>query len=401
MTVREIKKDIFCLGMDDHELDLFEGMWDVSKDGVSINAYLILDEKTALIDISSELLEPPFSDELAKLMGNRDLDYLIVNHMEMDHTGAIHGLLAHYPNVKILCSMRAKKMLAEHYNVVENVKGVLQDDELSLGKHTLRFYMTPNVHWPETMMTYETTQQILFSCDAFGAFGCLNGILFDDEVKPEEMPYRDAESLRYYANIVASFSKPVKQALSKLEGVNISMVAPSHGLVWRQNPEYIIEQYARFANYATEPGEKAVTILLGSMYGMTRSLMPEVLAGLEAEGIRAEVFDTARQHPSYILASLWKNEGVIVASSTYEGRLFPYINTVLELAAHKRMRGKRVAFIGSTSWGGGARKDLLKKGEEMGWEISDLSYEFDGQPKPEDVVNAKEFGKAVGAYLKE
>ena len=400
MAVREIKNNIYCIGMDDHETDLFEGMWDISENGVSINAYLILDEKTALIDASSELLEPPFSEELTKLLDGRELDYLIVNHMEMDHTGAINGLLDLYPDVKIYSSVRAKKMLAEHYSVENNVMGALECDELSLGAHTLRFYMTPNVHWPETMMTYEISEQVLFSCDGFGAFGCLNDILFDDEVKQGDMDYRDAEALRYYANIVASFSKPVKQALGKLSELNISMIAPSHGLVWRENPQHILDLYTKYADYATEPGEKAVTILLGSMYGMTKSVMPDVMEGLAKEGIQAEVFDTARVHPSHILASLWKNEGVIVASSTYEGRLFPFIKLVMDLAAHKRMRDKKVGFIGSTSWGGGARKHLIKTGEAMNWEISDLSFEFEGQPKVDDFEKAVTFGQAFGAYLK-
>ena len=281
-------------------------------------------------------------------------------------------------------------MVASYYGLQDNVQVVRDGDELSLGKQTLRFLYTPFVHWPETMMTYLLESEILFSCDGFGGFGAHDEIVFDDQAA--NMDWYIDEALRYFSNIVSGVSKPVLNAIDKLAALPVKIVAPSHGLVWRNNPGQIIELYQQWAGYGSQPAEKGITILCGSMYGSTAQLLDSVEKGIASAGVALKTFDVARVHPSYILPWVWKNRGVLVASSTYEGFLIPPMRNLLEIASHKRMFHKIAAYTGSYTWGGGARRDIESYAETLKWNLT-ASYDYPGFPGLLELEQAFKLGE--------
>jgi len=385
----EIKPDVYWIGVNDRTTDLFEGMWPITQEGVSYNTYLIHDEKRAIVDLTKAFKTDEFLDQIHGIIDLSQLDYVIINHMEPDHSGVLRTLLRVAPQVTILCSEKTVPMLKSFYGVTEGVQVVQDGDTLSLGRHTLRFVYTPFVHWPETMMTYEVSERILFSCDAFGSYGALRGAIFDDECI--DLNFYKREALRYYVNIVAVFSKPVLQAIAKLADVPVSVIAPSHGLIWRQDPQHIVNLYKQWARYATDPTEVGITLLYGSMYGNTEAMMNAVARGVSREGVPLSIFDVTRTHASYILPALWTQRGVMVGAPTYEGSLFPPMAQVLDMAAHKHIRNKQVARFGSYGWGGGAQRDFERIIEPLKWELVE-SFEFMGGPTEEDLKHGEEFG---------
>ena len=385
----EIKPDVYWIGVNDRTTDLFEGMWPITQEGVSYNTYLIHDEKRAIVDLTKAFKTDEFLDQIHGIIDLSQLDYVIINHMEPDHSGVLRTLRRVAPQVTLLCSEKAVPMLKSFYGITEGVQVVQDGATLSLGRHTLRFVYTPFVHWPETMMTYEVSERILFSCDAFGSYGALRGAIFDDECI--DLDFYKREALRYYVNIVAVFSKPVLQAIAKLADVPVSVIAPSHGLIWRQDPQHVVNLYKQWAEYATGPTEVGITLLYGSMYGNTEAMMNAVARGVSREGVPLSVFDVTRTHASYILPALWTQRGVMVGAPTYEGSLFPPMAQVLDMAAHKRIRNKQVARFGSYGWGGGAQRDFERIIEPLKWELVE-SFEFMGGPTEEDLKHGEEFG---------
>jgi flavorubredoxin len=237
---------------------------------------------------------------------------------------------------------------------------------------------------------------VLFSCDAFGGYGALNGINFDDECS--DLDYYKSESLRYYSNIVAKFSKPVLNAIDKLSGLDIEIIAPSHGLIWRDKPADIVSLYSKWAGYADNGGETGVTLLYGSMYGNTERMTNFVAKGVASTGVPIEIFDVARTHTSYILPSLWSRKGVVVGAPTYEGALFPAMASTLEEAAIKRVMNKKAIIFGSYGWSGGAVKRVKSIVEPVKWDIVDI-ISFQGQPTDEDLQNAIDCGKRFAESL--
>jgi anaerobic nitric oxide reductase flavorubredoxin len=397
MSCVEIKPDIYWIGVNDRTTDLFEGLWPITQEGVSYNAYLINDEKKAIIDLAKGLKTDEFFDHIAEIVTLSEIDYVVINHMEPDHTGVLRTLRMIAPGATILCSPKAEAMLESFYGVTENVRVVQDGETLSLGGRTLQFFSTPFVHWPETMMTYETSSCILFSCDAFGGYGALRGAVFDDECT--DLGFYQKEALRYYVNIVAKFSKPVLKAIEKLADVDVEVIAPSHGLIWRKQPQLIVELYKKWAEYATGTTEPEVTLIYGSMYGNTEKMMNAVAQGISSEGVPLEIFDAARTDVSYILPSLWTRAGVMVGAPTYEGTLFPPMAQVLEMAALKRVLNKKVAMFGSYGWSGGALRDLKKIVEPLKWELVD-SFEFAGGPTEADLKRGEEFGARFAEVVK-
>lgn len=385
----QIKPDIYWIGVNDRTTDLFEGMWPITQEGVSYNTYLIDDEKKAIIDLAKALKTDEYLDQIDQVIDLRQLDYVILNHMEPDHTGVTRTIRRIAPDVTIVCSAKAQEMLGAFYATTENIKVVGDGDEIKLGKHTLRFFSTPMVHWPETMMTYEVDNQILFSCDAFGGYGALRGTVFDDDCT--DLNWYEREALRYYTNIVALFSRPVLRAIEKLSGVPVSIVAPSHGLIWRQNPQRIVELYQKWAEYATGPTEPGVTLIYGSMYGNTEEVMNAVAQGISDGGISPHIYDAAHTHVSYILASLWTQRGVMVGAPTYEGGLFHPVAQAIEIAGHKKVMNKIAARFGSYGWSGGAQRKFEQLIEPLNWKLVE-SLEFQGGPTDETLRQAKAFG---------
>jgi flavorubredoxin len=397
MPAVQIRPNVFWIGVNDRTTDLFEGIWPIEREGVSYNAYLILDRKKALIDLSKALKTDEFFHQVEERTPLAELDYIVLNHLEPDHTGVIRTLRQLAPRAVILGSAKMKEMLASFYDISENVRVVGDGEILELGERKLQFFYTPFVHWPETMMSYDTSEKILFSCDGFGGYGALVGSIFDDECA--DIRFYEQESLRYYVNIVAKFSKPVLNAIAKLAGLEIRIIAPSHGLIWRQNPGRIVELYKKWAEYATGPTEPGVTLLYGSMYGNTEKMMDVVAQGIASGRVSLKIFDAARTHVSYILPSLWVNRGVMIGAPTYEGALFPPVLDVLNHAALKRVANKKAAMFGSYGWSGGAVRNARQVVEPLKWELGE-TLEFIGYPTHADLARGREFGRKFADSIK-
>lgn len=397
MTVVTIRPDIYWIGVNDRTTDLFEGLWPIDQAGVSYNSYLICDEKTVLIDLAKAFKSDEFMSQIAQVSALEEIDYVVVNHIEPDHAGLLSLFKKLMPKAVLLGTEKTRELLEGFYGITENVRVVQDGETLSLGKHTLKFIAAPFVHWPETMMTYETTEKLLFSCDAFGGYGALRGAIFNDECV--DMPFYEQESLRYYVNIITKFSGPVLRAIKKLEGVPVEVIAPSHGLVWRKDPQRIVELYAKWARYATEPAEPEVTLVYGSMYGNTEKMMNAVAQGISREDVGVAVFDAGRTHVSYILPSLWTKRGVMIGAPTYEVSLFPAVAHVLDMAARKRVVNKKAAWFGSYGWSGGALKELTTLIEPLKWELLD-TLEFRGVPRKSDLAAAEELGAKFARAIK-
>ncbi|HUT20960.1 MAG TPA: FprA family A-type flavoprotein [Anaerolineae bacterium] len=392
-----IRPNVYWIGVNDRTTDLFEGLWPITQEGVSYNTYLIDDEKKAIVDLVKAIKTDEFFGQIEQIIDLSELDYVILNHMEPDHTGVARTIRRLAPEAKFLCSKRAQDMLSAFYGITENVQVVNDGDSVDLGAHTLRFYSTPMVHWPETMMTYEVEDQILFSCDAFGGYGALRGALFDDQCT--DKAWYEREALRYYVNIVALFSRPVLRAIAKLADLPISTIAPSHGLIWRDNPLRIVELYQKWAEYATGPGEVGVTLVYGSMYGNTEGMMNAVAQGISDEDVPVSIFDAAHAHASYILPAMWTQRGVMVGAPTYEGSLFPPVEQLLEMASHKKISNKLVARFGSYGWSGGAQRRFNQLVEEMGWSALE-EFEFAGGATQADLEHGKAFGAAFARAVR-
>jgi anaerobic nitric oxide reductase flavorubredoxin len=397
MASVEIRPDVYWIGVNDRTTDLFEGIWPISKEGVSYNSYLINDKKKAVIDLAKSFKTDSFFDQIEQVTELGAIDYLVVNHMEPDHTGIIHTFRKINPRVVILATPKAKKMLENFYQLTADIREVKDGEELCLGSHTLSFHHVPFVHWPETMVTFDRTSKILFSCDAFGGYGALKGALFDDECA--DFDFYMKESLRYFVNIIAKFTGPVLAAIEKLKPLPIEVIAPSHGLVFRKNPGLIVDLYRKWSQYATGPGDKAVTLVYGSMYGNTETMMNAVAQGISREGVPVEIFDAARTHASYLLPSLWTNAGVMIGAPTYEGSLFPPLEQALQMAVQKQVKRRTAAMFGSYGWSKGALAHLKKIIEPAGWNLT-ADFEFPGGPTPELLKRGEEFGAAFGRSIK-
>jgi anaerobic nitric oxide reductase flavorubredoxin len=368
MKAHMISDSAWALHADASTDDLFEGIWPI-KDGVSLNSYLVKGEKTALVDLVRDWVDAPRAllDELSSIgLKPEDVDYLILNHMEPDHTGWLEGFLAMAPAAELIVSEKAVPLLKNFYSVEKRVRAVKSGDTLDLGSGVvLAFEDIPNVHWPETMATYLAKDGILFSCDAFGSFGALGDRIFDDQFSPEEHAFFEKESLRYYANIVASFSIFVQRAIQKLGGLDVKVIAPSHGIVWRKEPQKILERYARYASYMNGPAEKEICVVWGSMYGNTERGLKAVLAGIEAEGVPYSIHRVPNEDVSYVLADAYKSRGIVLGMPTYEYKMFPPMAYALSLFERKAFR------FGSFGWVGGAKKEYDEAVTPLKWQCLD------------------------------
>ncbi len=389
MAAIEIRPGIFWIGVNDRTTDLFEGLWPIAHEGVSYNAYLVDGEQKVLIDLAKGVKTDEFLSQVAEVADPGSLDYIVVNHMEPDHTGILRTMHRLAPQATILGTKKTQELLAAFHHIEDNVRVVADNETLELGSHTLQFISTPFVHWPETMMTYETRHKVLFACDGFGGYGALPGAIFDDQYA--DLAFYERESLRYYVNIVASFSRPVRKAIERLSGVPVEVIAPSHGLVWRQNPTRIVELYQKWASYFDGPADLGVTLLYGSMYGNTEEMVNALAQGVSNAGVPVEVFDVSRIHVSYMLPSLWLRRGVIVAAPTYEGDLFPPMVHVLDVATRKRIFNRQAAYCGSYGWSGGGEREFKQLAEALKWQVLD-TLPFRGGPTMADLQTAQEFG---------
>jgi anaerobic nitric oxide reductase flavorubredoxin len=396
MAIIEIKPDIFWIGVDDRTTDLFEGIWPISEGGIVNNSYFINGTKKAVIDSAKGFQTETFLGNIVEIIPPSEIDYVIINHMEPDHSGAFEELHKAAPKAVFMGTRRITDLLREFYGISDRVQTITDGQEFSLGSRTVRFIETPMVHWPETMMTYETGDRILFSGDAFGGYGFLEQAIFDDTCT--DIAYYLKESLRYFTNVVAKFSPMVKKAIDKLSALEINIVAPAHGLIWRSDPHHIIQYYRQWAECADGLTERAITILHSTMYGNTGLMLKEVIEAVQETGVPFDAFDVSRTHSSYILPSLWTKSGVIVGAPTYEGSLFPPMVYALDMAEIKGIKKKKVFRFGSYGWSGGAQRKFEGHAEKMGWDVFG-SYEFIGKPTEADIRKcrsaAKEFAESL------
>ena len=343
---RNVTPALVWVGADDRRLAMFEGVYGV-PDGVSYNSYLLLDDKTVLFDTVDRAVGDVFFENLAYALGGRSLDYVIVQHMEPDHAATLPDLLVRYPKVQIVCSAMAKNMIGQFFDFGElPIRTVKDGDTLVSGSHTLRFLTAPMVHWPEVLMTYDETAKTLFSADAFGSFGALNGRLFADEI--DFMRDGLDEARRYYTNIVGKYGDQVMAAAGKLASFELSMVCPLHGFVWRRGFGELLEKYMKWALY--EPEEKSVLIAYASVYGNTEAAANRLACMLGERGVRVRMYDTSVTPASYIVADAFRCSHLVFASTTYNAGIFVTMEQLLhDLAAHG-LRNRRVALIENGSW---------------------------------------------------
>jgi len=402
MSAIEIRPGSWWTGVNVRSHDLFEGLWPI-PDGVSLNSYLVRGEKAAVIELVREWSGSArtFVEQLESTgVGCGDIRYIILNHLEPDHTEFLNNMRRMAPNAQIISSPKGVEMIKHLYGIEQGLRAVDDGEELDLGAgKRLVFYHTPFVHWPETMMTFEPDEGILYSCDAFGGFGVLKGILFDDEVHESDVQFYYDEMLRYYANIVANFSRPVTKALGKLKGLDVSVIAPSHGLVWRHNPAEVVARYTKFAGYSNGEAEPAITVVWGSMYGNTKAAADAVMRGIAREGVPMEVFEVPGIHESYILASIFKSRGVVVGAPTYEVGLFPPMAHLLDSVARKHMRNRKTLRFGSYGWSGGAQREFDALAEQLKW-VQSEPLEFRGAPTHEELHSAEELGAAFARSIR-
>ncbi len=345
--VRKVSDHITWIGGEDRRLALFENVYPIPT-GVSYNSYFIDDEKTLVMDTVDRSVSGQFFENLEHMLGARDLDYLVVNHMEPDHAATVGELVRRYPNTIVVCNSKIEVMLRQYFNfdTAARVQIVKEGDVLSTGEMQFTFVMAPMVHWPEVMMTYEITHKVLFSADAFGTFGALNGRIFADQVDFER-DYMD-EARRYYTNIVGKYGTQVKAILKKASTIEIDMVCPLHGFVWRKNLGDFIAKYLLWANY--QPEEQGVLLAYASVYGGTENAANILATQLIERGVKVQMYDVSVTHPSYVLSDAFRYSHLVLASTTYNAGIFVNMENLVHDIANHNLQNRTVALIENGSW---------------------------------------------------
>lgn len=393
--MQKLTDNIYYIGVNDRTTALFEGLWPLPA-GVSYNSYLIDDEKTAVIDcVGPEFFEEHLAN-MRSVLGNRTVDYIVVNHMEPDHSGALALFRQFYPQARIVGNKKTVSMIEGYYGIDgTSCIAVADGTTLELGSHTLSFHLVPMVHWPETMVTYDSTSGTLFSGDAFGCFGALNGTVLDTETDIE--PYFP-EMRRYYSNIVGKYATPVQNALKKLAAINIKMICPTHGPVWTEAAGRVIAEYDRMSRY--EAAEGAV-VVYASMYGNTRQMAEEVARGLSEAGIRKiVVHDAARTPLSFILSDIFTYKGLAIGATTYNGDINPAVKAVLEAVKLREVKHRAMAAFGSFTWAGKAAKTISDFADNMGYTQPAPAVEMKQGFNPAAAESCRTLGKALGEAIK-
>lgn len=392
----EIQKDLLYLGVNDRNKELFETLWPLPK-GVSYNSYLLLDEKTVLFETVDICFANVFMQKLESALNGKKLDYLIINHMEPDHSGSISILKDRYPDIQIVGNARTVDMVKGFYGITDNLKVIKDEEELSLGNHTLKFYLTPMIHWPETMMTYDITDKLLFSGDAFGSFGTLDGGITDAQLDPEI--YMN-EMVRYYSNIVGKYGSPVQKALEKFQNVEVNTICSTHGPIWTQKEDIskIVSIYDKLSKYEAEDG---VVIAYGSMYGNTEQLAETIAIELAKLGIRNIVMhNVSKSHSSYILRDIFKYKSLIIGSPTYNNQLYPEIESLLSKIQNRDIKNRYFSYFGSFSWAGAAVKRIKAFAEESNFEVIGTPIEIKYTLQESTLEQCAALAKSIAEKLK-
>ena len=391
----EIKNNVYYVGVNDRNKAKFEGLWPLPE-GVSYNSYLIVDDKVALIDTVDLAFFPQFLDNIREVIGDRPIDYIVINHMEPDHSGCMSLMRKYYPDVEVVGNKKSFNLLKGFYGPPFKEKEVKNGDEISLGKHNLKFFITPMVHWPETMMTLDLTDNILFSGDAFGCFGALNGGVLDDNINCDEFWL---EMVRYSSNIVGKYGTPVQNALKKFNGVQLDYLCSTHGPVWHTHLQRVLNEYDRMSRYDTEEG---VVICYGTMYGHTEAMAEVIAREVSNQGIKnVKVYNVSKTHHSYLIRDVFRYKALVVGAPTYNTGLYHEMEVFLSEIANRDIKNHVITWFGSHGW---ASKAVSKIAE---WNENHIKFEPVGVPV--DMTQAldetstekcKALGKAIADRLK-
>lgn len=364
-NVRKVTEDLYWIGANDHRLALFENIHPIPR-GVSYNSYLLLDEKTVLFDTIDWSSGRQFLENIEGVLDGRSLDYMVINHVEPDHAASIGEILVRYPDITVVSNEKAFMLMSQFgFGIGDNRVEVSEGDVISFGKHTITFVQAPMVHWPEAMVSFDTTNGVLFSADAFGSFGALDGILFSDEADFDRDWIDDAR--RYYTNIVGKYGPHVQALLQKAGSIDIKMVCPLHGPLWRKNLGYFIEKYDKWSRY--EPEENGVLIVYASMYGNMESAAQRLASMLTAKGVeKIAVYDVSNTHVSHLIAETFKYSHIVLASVTYNLGIYPLMHNYLMDMKALNMQDRTVAIMEGGSWApkaGVLMEELLDEMKQM------------------------------------
>lgn len=398
--VRKINEDLYWVGAEDRRLTLFENLFPIPR-GIAYNSYLIKGEKNVLLDTVDYSVGRQFLENIKYVLNGEDLDYLIINHMEPDHCSLIEELTYKYPEMKIICNNQTIRMLKQFYNfdVDSKVEIVKEGQTIKTGKHEFQFIMAPMVHWPEVMVTYDVTDKILFSADAFGSFGALNGNLFNDDTDFEKDWLPDAR--RYYTNIVGKYGPQVQNLLKKASNIEINMICPLHGVIWRNNLEYIIEKYNKWSRY--EPEENSVLIVYSSVYGNTENVVNALSNYLGENGIKnIAVYDSSNTDVSQLVSESFKYSNIVIAATTYNLGLFPKIEEYLLDIKRLNLQNRTVSIIENSTWVPGIVTKEVKQilSEMKDIEILEKTYSIKSSSKDFEYENIKNIGDEIINNLK-
>ena len=394
MAITEILPGIHYVGVNDRTTTRFEALWSLPM-GVSYNAYLVAGEKIALIDTVEESFGSRLEANISEAIGERKIDYLVVNHMEPDHSSSIAALRRIYPDIEIVGNAKTLQMIEGFYGIAGGTVEVKEGDTLDLGGKTLSFHMIPMVHWPETMMTFDETEGVLFAGDGFGCFGTLDGGFLDTRINLDR--YWD-EMVRYYSNIVGKYGSPVQKALAKLGGLPISTICSTHGPVWTENIAKVIGIYDKLSRYAADEG---VVIAYGSMYGNTEQMAEAIAAELSAQGIKNIVMhNVSKSNPSYIIADIFKYRGLIIGSPTYSNQIYPEIESLLSKILVREVKGRYLGYFGSFCWAGAAVKRMGEFAEKSKFEIVGDPVEMKQAMKDITYEQCENLARAMAERLK-
>lgn len=381
-SIRNITDDVVYVGVEDRRLHLFENIFPLDR-GVTYNSYVIRDEKTALLDTADATVSQQFFENVAAALDGRTLDYLIVNHMEPDHCALIAEALEKYPNAIVVGNAKTFQMIGQFFTLTipeERKLVVKEGDTLSLGKHQLSFVMAPMVHWPEAMFTFDATEGILFSADAFGVFGTNNGNIFADELNYQAQDFVD-DARRYYTNIVGKYGMQVQNVLKKAAGIDIKMLCPLHGPIWREDLGFILNLYDKWSRYEAE--EKAVAVFYNSIYGNTESVINAFTMKLAAHGVKnIKAYDVSKTDVSVMIAECFRVTNLIFGATTYNNGLFPKMENLVADMKALSVQNKKISIIENGTWAPTSGKllkaefDTLKNCEYIGDTLTIKSAAF-------------------------
>lgn len=391
----ELKGNVHYVGVNDRNKTLFENLWPLPY-GVSYNSYLIADDDAVvLVDTVDVAFFEVYLKKIRAVIGDRKIDYLIINHMEPDHSGSISLIKQYYPDIVLVGNKKTFDMVDGYYGVGGERKVVAEGDSLKVGRHDLHFYLIPMVHWPETMVTFDSTDGILFSGDAFGCFGALNGGCIDKNINTEIYM---GEMRRYYSNIVGKFGNPVQKALQKCSGLDIKMICPTHGPVWEEKIAEVVAMYDKLSRYEAEEG---VVIAYGTMYGNTEQMAEAIAEELSAQGIKNIVMHNVSKTPhSFILADIFRYKALIVGCTTYNMNLYPEMEALLSKVAARDMKNRLIGYFGSFTWASAAVKKLGEYATQLKFEVVGNPVEMKQSMSASSEQQARELAVAMADRLK-